>query len=77
MRINWDKIIFVVIMLGVWLMVIFSFLKIATDKKEARQEYLIDSFSPMSDDAEIQEAYDEIRPDFYIIGVDTLVIESP
>ena len=29
--------------------------------KEKRKEYLRESFSPMSEDAETQEAYDDVR----------------
>ena len=57
MRVNWEKLIFCVIMMAVWLVVMFSFLKIAMDKKESRQKYLRESFSRMSDDPEIKEAY--------------------
>ena len=42
------------------MIVLLSFKKIATDKKEKRQEYLRKSFSPMSEDAEIREAYESI-----------------
>lgn len=61
MRVNWEKLIFCVIMMAVWLVVMFSFLKIATDKKENRQKYLRESFSPMSDDPEIKEAFNSIK----------------
>ena len=42
------------------MIVLFASKKIATDKKEKRQEYLRKSFSPMSEDAEIREAYESI-----------------
>jgi hypothetical protein len=48
-------------MMGVWAMVMACFIKLGLDKKEARQEYLRESFSPMTEDPEIQEAYDAIR----------------
>jgi hypothetical protein len=48
-------------MMGVWSMVMWSFIKLGSDSKEKRQKYLRESFSPMTEDPEIQEAYDAIR----------------
>jgi hypothetical protein len=45
--------------------------------KEERQQELRDCYSPMSTDPEIQEAYDEVRPDPYIRGTDTFAMETP
>jgi len=61
MRVNWQHLIFAIVMISVWAVVMFSFLKIASDHKEDRQENLRENFSPMSENPEIQEAYDAIR----------------
>lgn len=58
---NWPKLIFFVIMVSVWATVMVMFVKLGTDHKEAEQKRLRDSYSPMSDSPEIQEAYDAIR----------------
>ena len=68
MKINWGKLIFCVIMMSVWAMVMVCFIKLGSEGKDAREtkkenheQNLRDNYSPMSEDAEIQEAYDAIR----------------
>tara|TARA_R110001606_G_scaffold287110_1_gene435264 strand:+ start:733 stop:924 length:192 start_codon:yes stop_codon:yes gene_type:complete len=61
MKTNLSHLIFFVIMILLWLVIMISFFKIGKESTEKRQKYLRESFSPMTDDAEVQEAYDVIR----------------
>ena len=48
-------------MMFVWSVVMLSVFMIGKESTEKRQKYLREAYSPMTDDAEVQEAYDEIR----------------
>lgn len=65
MKFNWNKIISVILFFAVgfviWFLIMFSVYRIAKNRREQRQEFLRESYSPMSVDPEVQEAYDVIR----------------
>jgi hypothetical protein len=57
----WD-LIMCLVMIGVLIAVItIPMIREAQKKREARDEYLIRSFSPMSTSPEIQDAYNRLR----------------
>lgn len=61
MKIDWTHLAFILILTICSLILFFWLILTAGNKKkEARKEYLIKSYSPMSDDVEIQEAYDAV-----------------
>ena len=66
MKINWPHLIFILAITACSLTLFFWLIfTIGNEKREKRQQYLRDSYSPMSEDAEIQEAYDAIRNQKY------------
>jgi len=59
---NWKHLIFNIIIVIIWMIIFFWMIfKFADDNKKKRYQFLRESFSPMSDDSEIQKAYNVIR----------------
>jgi len=65
MKINWNKIIFSLFMMAVWGMIMVVIAFAGENKRESRHDFLINSFSPMSDSDEIVEAYEIERVNQY------------
>jgi hypothetical protein len=62
MKIDWTHLAFILILTICSLILFFwLILTVGNKKKETHKEYLIKSYSPMSDDVEIQKAYDAVR----------------
>ena len=59
---NWKHLIFNIIMVIIWIIIfLWMIFKFADDNKKKRYQFLRESFSPMSNNIEIQKAYDIIR----------------
>jgi len=59
---NWKHLIFSIIMVIIWIIIfLWMIFKFADNNKKKRYQFLRESFSPMSNNIEIQKAYDIIR----------------